>query len=94
MGVPASLEEQAVGPIANPIEMGNTHDASVKLIASVPGYQKQFEKIFDDGVTIDNVGKAIATFERALVTGPMPYDAYDATRQIRKGVRRRLGVPG
>ncbi len=76
-GRAASLEEQAVGPIANPIEMGNTHDASIKTIASIPGYKKQFEKIFGDGITIDNVGKAIAAFERALVTGPMPYDAYN-----------------
>ena len=76
-GRAASLEEQAVGPIANPIEMGNTHDASIKTIASIPGYKKQFEKVFGDGVTIDNVGKAIAAFERALVTGPMPYDAYN-----------------
>ncbi|TWU47995.1 cytochrome-c peroxidase [Rubripirellula reticaptiva] len=72
-----SLEDQAVGPIANAIEMGNTHDASIKTIAAIPGYQIQFEKIFEDGVTIDNVGKALATFERAIVTGPMPYDAYD-----------------
>ena len=83
-GRAASLEEQAVGPIANPIEMGNTHDASVKAIASVPGYQQQFEKIFDDGVNIDNVGKALAAFERALVTGPMPYDAYDSRAKFEK----------
>lgn len=77
-GRAASLEEQAVGPIANPIEMGNTHAASVKTLKSIPGYRMQFEKIFEDGVTIDNVGKAIATFERVIVTGPTPYDAYDA----------------
>ena len=77
-GRAGSLEDQAVGPIANPIEMGNTHEASVATIAKIPGYKKQFEKIFDDGVNIDNVGKAIATFERTFVTGPGPYDAYDA----------------
>ena len=79
-----SLEAQAVGPIANPIEMGNTHEASVARIASIPAYKKQFDVIFKDGVTIDNVGKAIATFERALVTGPMPYDAYDAIAKFEK----------
>lgn len=83
-GRAATLEEQAVGPIANPIEMGNTHEASIKTIASIPGYQQQFEKIFDDGVTIENVGKAIATFERVLVTGPAPYDAYDAVARFEK----------
>lgn len=69
-----SLEAQAVGPIANPIEMGNSHDKCVADIAANPVYKLQFEKVFSDGVTIDNVGKAIAAFERALVTGPTPYD--------------------
>ncbi len=83
-GRAADLEAQAVGPIANPIEMGNSHAASVATLAAIPGYKMQFDKIFADGVTIDNVGKAIATFERVLVTGPMPYDAYDAKVKFEK----------
>ncbi len=75
-GRAASLEEQAVGPIANPVEMANTHEACVAALAGNPVYKVQFERIFPDGVTIDNVGKAIATFERAIVTGPAPYDYY------------------
>lgn len=73
-GRAASLEEQAVGPIANPIEMGNTHAVCVETLSNIPAYKTQFEAVFDDGVNIDNVGKAIATFERAIVTGPAPYD--------------------
>ena len=68
-----TLEEQAVGPIANPIEMGSTHEACVKSVAAIEGYRLQFERIFG-GVTIDAVGKAIASFERAIVTGPAPFD--------------------
>ncbi|TWU60298.1 Cytochrome c551 peroxidase precursor [Rubripirellula tenax] len=83
-GRAASLEDQAVGPIANAIEMGNTHDASVATVKSIPGYRMQFEKIFDDGLNIENVGKALATFERAIVTGPMPYDAYDQVVKFEK----------
>ena len=83
-GRAASLEEQAVGPIANPIEMGNTHAACIETLKAIPGYKKQFGVIFEDGVTIDNVGKAIATFERAIVTGPMPSDAYDAVNKFEK----------
>jgi cytochrome c peroxidase len=71
-----SLEDQAVGPIANPIEMGSTHDACVDCLKAIPGYQLQFDRIFGDGINIDNVAKAIASFERALVTGPTPYDVY------------------
>lgn len=74
-GRAASLEEQAKGPIANPIEMGNTHEAAVKTVAGIEGYRLQFDAVFGpDGVNIDNIAKAIATFERVLVTGPSPYD--------------------
>lgn len=80
-GRAASLEAQAVGPIANPIEMGNTHEKAVETVAGIPGYAMQFRVIFgDDGVTIDNIGRAIATFERAIVTGPAPFDYYEAVR--------------
>lgn len=80
-GRAASLEAQAVGPIANPIEMGNTHDKAVETIAGIPGYEMQFRVIFgDEGVTIDNIGRAIATFERAIVTGPAPFDYYEGVR--------------
>lgn len=76
-GRAATLEEQAVGPIANPIEMGNTHKGAVDEVAKHPVYVKQFEAIWGPGsVNIDNVGAAIATFERTLVTGPTPYDYY------------------
>lgn len=71
-----SLEEQAVGPIANPIEMANDHDACVECLQGIPGYAQQFDKIFGE-LTIDTVGQAIASFERAIVTGPTPFDYYE-----------------
>lgn len=78
-----SLEAQAVGPIQNPIEMGNTHAGAVKTLKSIPGYVLQFQKIFpDSGVTIENVGKAIASFERTLVTGPSPYDYAESYKRF------------
>jgi len=83
-GRAGTLEEQAVGPIANPIEMANTHEACVKCIEAIPGYKVQFEKIFPDkGVTIDNVAKAIASFERAVVTGPAPFDYHERLRPFK-----------
>ena len=78
-----SLEAQAVGPIQNPIEMGYTHEACVTALKDIPGYAMQFEKIFPgEGVTIEGVGKAIASFERSLVTGPSPYDYYEAYKRF------------
>jgi len=80
-GRAASLEAQAVGPIANPIEMGYTHDACVACLKGIEGYRLQFEKIFPDtGVTIDNVGKALASFERTIVTGPSAADYFEPLR--------------
>ncbi len=80
-----SLEAQAVGPIANPIEMGNTHDACVASLKEIPGYKIQFAAVFGkNGLNIDNVGKAIATFERAIVTGPSAYDYSEAMAKYTK----------
>jgi cytochrome c peroxidase len=72
-----SLEAQAVGPIANPIEMGFTHEGVVERLGQIPVYKRQFDAIYGE-VTIDHVGEAIATFERAIVTGPSPWDYYEA----------------
>lgn len=83
-GRASTLEDQAIGPIANPIEMGNTHEACVECLAGVPGYKLQFDEIFEDGLTILNVGKALATFERVLVTGPMPYDYENELRSFKR----------
>jgi cytochrome c peroxidase len=78
-----SLEAQAIGPIQNPIEMGYTHDACVAALKKIPGYAMQFEKIFPEGgLTIEAVGMAIASFERALVTGPAPYDYHEAYKRF------------
>lgn len=82
-GRAASLEEQAVGPIENPIEMGNTHEAAVETVKGIEGYRIQFAKVFpDEGLTIDTIGKAIASFERAIVAGPSPYDYYEVVRSL------------
>jgi len=79
-----TLEEQAKGPIANPIEMGSTHEACVETIASIAGYKPYFEAAFGSSeVTIDRVAQAIASFERTVVSGNSAWDrhvyAKDAT---------------
>jgi len=74
-----TLEDQAKGPILNPIEMAMPHpDAAVKRIASVPGYAKQFAEVFggDKPVTYDNIAKAIAAYERTLITPNSRFDQY------------------
>lgn len=78
-GRAATLEDQAKGPILNPIEMGMPDpETAVKRIKSIPGYVEQFEKIFGnkEPVTYDNIAKAIATFERTLITPNSPFDRF------------------
>ncbi|GLS85026.1 cytochrome-c peroxidase [Paraferrimonas haliotis] len=71
------LQEQAAGPIANPKEMGFTHELAVTTIASMPAYQARFEAIYGkDSVNIDNITNAIAEFEKTLVTPNSPFDLY------------------
>ena len=72
------LEDQAKGPITNPIEMGEPdHDTTVAKIKAIPGYKPYFEKAFGaDSINIDNLAKAIAAFERTLITPNSAYDKY------------------
>jgi cytochrome c peroxidase len=74
-----TLEEQAKGPIANPIEMGETHINVAAKLDGIAGYCVLFEKSFGPGeISIDNIAKAIATFERTLLSGNSAYDRYKA----------------
>src|SRR5689334_23161251 len=62
-GRAATLEEQAVGPMANLVEMGNTQDGVVTKLRAIPGYRTLFAKAFGtEDFTIDHIAKAIATF--------------------------------
>lgn len=74
-----SVEEQAKGPITNPIEMAMPdHAAAVQVIKSMPDYVGLFQKAFPkdvDPVTYNNMALAIGAFERGLIT-PSKWDAF------------------
>ncbi len=74
-----NVEEQAKGPITNPIEMAMQDEKSVIAeIKKVKWYGEQFKKAFPDDkdpVTMDNLAKAIGAFERKLVT-PSRWDKF------------------
>jgi cytochrome c peroxidase len=71
------LEEQAVGPIENPLEMNQPRDKMVARIGSIADYRGGFERAFGPGpVTLEKVEKALAGFERTLVSGNSPFDRY------------------
>lgn len=92
-----NVEEQAKGPLVNPVEMANPDlDAVVKKVNEIPGYVEQFKTIYADKdggkVTIDNIAHAIGAFERTLLT-PSKWDDYlkgnihALNEQERRGVK-------
>ncbi|NPB06158.1 MAG: cytochrome-c peroxidase [Aquificae bacterium] len=95
------VEEQALGPIVNPIEMAMpTPEEAVKVVKSIPQYVELFKKAFPnekDPVTYENIGKAIGAFERTLMT-PSRFDEFlkgntDAlTPQEKRGLKTFIEV--
>jgi cytochrome c peroxidase len=73
------LEEQAGGPLINPIEMATTHQHVIEQLSAIPGYVAMFQKAFPedaDPINIKNVEDAIALFEATLITPNAPFDQY------------------
>ncbi|HEY6549367.1 MAG TPA: cytochrome c peroxidase [Vicinamibacteria bacterium] len=76
-GRAGSLEEQAKGPMINPVEMGMaSHDAVVKVVRGVPEYTAAFKAVFGREASIDDIVAAIATFERTVVSGNSRFDRF------------------
>jgi cytochrome c peroxidase len=72
-----SLEDQAKGPIQNPVEMGNTHEAMIQTVSKIAPYEAEFRAVFGEGpVTVDQVADALACFERTVVTTDSRFDRY------------------
>jgi len=77
-GRAADVEEQAGKPILNPAEMASTEDLVLERLRSIPDYVAQFQQAFpEEGnpLTYPNVAKAIAAFERTLMT-PSRFDRF------------------
>jgi cytochrome c peroxidase len=78
-GRAATIEEQAKGPILNPVEMGMPADVDViAKLRAIPGYAPLFKAAFPgqpQPITYDNIALSIGAFERKLVT-PSPFDRY------------------
>ena len=94
-GRAADVEEQAGGPLVNPVEMANdSQEAAAAKIAKIPEYQELFKTAFpeDGAVSFKNITAALGAFERTLLT-PTKWDDYlkgnvnALTEQERKGVR-------
>lgn len=72
-----SLEEQAKGPIANPVEMAHSLDGVVKRLQADAKYPDLFKKAWGtDQISIEMVAKSIASFERTVIAGDSPFDRF------------------
>ncbi len=72
-----SLEEQALGPVEAKAEMDLSPDELVRKLRRIKGYRELFKKVFPgEGITKESIAKAIATFERTVVSGESPFDRW------------------
>ena len=76
-GRAASLEEQAVFPLTNAHEMGQQLDVSARKLSGTNDYPTLFKLVFgDDNITPDRITKALAQFERTVISCNSKYDQY------------------
>ena len=78
-GRAASLEDQAKGPVVNPVEMGMKDlDSAMARVRAIPGYEPYFVRAFGNKnpMTEDNAARAVAAFERTMITPDSPYDRF------------------
>ncbi len=76
-GRAASLENQALGPITDPVEMAATETISIKNIKKIKGYKPYFREAFgDEKITIEHILKAIATYERTITSKKSKFDSF------------------
>jgi cytochrome c peroxidase len=75
-GRASSLAEQAIGPIHNPVEMGSSWDEIIPKLSQDSYFNKTFKALSTDGVTPNNIIKAITIYEESLITPNSPIDNY------------------
>ncbi len=76
-GRAGSLEDQAIQPLTNPLEMGNaSHDEVVARLRALADYRAEFQSVFGGEANIARVGLAIAAYERTLIAADSPFDRF------------------
>jgi len=94
-----TLQEQALGPIENPIELGHDLEDVVAVLQGIPDYADAFDRHYPDGINATNLADAIAYYETMNFTGlSSPFlrqfqqDQEPLTRQARRGQQRFVEV--
>jgi cytochrome c peroxidase len=99
-GRAASLEEQALEPIRSPDEMNQDLDQLERELNALPEYAEPFREVFGTPVTREGIARALAAYQRTLVTGPSPFDHYLAgdeealSEAARRGMELFVGEAG
>ncbi|MGE0475077.1 MAG: cytochrome-c peroxidase [Nitrospirales bacterium] len=93
-GRAGSLEEQAIGPIHNPVEMAETHENVVSKIGKIKGYKEQFQKVFGTGVSLQGIAEAIAAYERTIISTNSTFDQFvqGDTKAMDESAQRGMGL--
>lgn len=95
-GKSPSLEAQAKNPLTKSARMGMpSSDAEVAKLNAIKGYRERFHQVFCTDVTMDGIAKAIAAFERTVLSGNSPADRYDMGQEegaISESAKRGLKV--
>ena len=71
-----TLEEQSLGPIQSAVEMNQDLKELEQELNAIPGYVRQFQAIFGTAPNRDGIAKALAAYQRTLVTGPSSFDRF------------------
>lgn len=93
-GRATSLESQVLMPIADPVEMGTPIDLLLRHLAVDTAYRRAFAGAFSEGLTRDNVARALASYVRTIRSGDSPVDRYRSgdTTALTPDARRGLDL--
>jgi cytochrome c peroxidase len=90
-----SLEEQALAPIENPVEMNLPVEEALQRLRKSKIYKEHFKEIFNSDPTRENLAEAIAAFERTLETSDSPFDKWkfsDDSNAVSIAVKKGFGL--
>ena len=91
-GRATSLEQQALLPIRSPVEMNQGLAALETELNAVPGYAGQFRRVFKSDVTQTGIARALAAFQRTLISEPSPLDRFLAGDKTALSEEARRGL--
>jgi cytochrome c peroxidase len=90
-GRAATLEDQASGPVHNPVEMATSWPEVIAKLGADAAFRRDFLRVYPGGISPGNIVDAIATFERSLLTENSPFDRYLRGESNAIGERAKLG---